>query len=832
MNGDTDPSPHVPQLRALLFTDLCDSTSLVERIGDTAAADLFQQHDRLVLAMQQRWRGQQIDRSDGLFLLFERPVDALGFALDYQQALRQLGQGSAIALSARAGLHVGEVILWNNSAEAIALGSKPVEVEGLAKPMAARLMQLARPGQILLSATAESMVRRAASTLGALGDGLAWRSFGRWRFKGVPQPMDVYGVASPVVPAVRAPRATSKARRDVPFWRRPAAVAAELTFAMALVVGVWLLTRPQPAIAFVERDWVVVGDVRNLTGNVLLDDSLDQAFRISLEQSRFVNVLGDLKVRDTLARMRRAEGTPLDRKAAIEVALRDGAKAVVLPSVMEVHDKLRVAVEVVDPATSQTIYSEFADGRGLDSALASTDRVVAALRGRLGESPRALQRDASPLPQVTTSNLDALRAYSLGVSAYAGHRHGEALDFFNQAARIDPEFAFAYMGSLRVHYSRGDYASALADFRKASSLRNQLPTRDALYLDAWGEEFQGSPLPEVARRWKLLADMYPDYFAGRVNYANTLFHMGNYRQALAASPPLLTAQNPAYAMSLDFVGRLHLARSDYEQAMFYFRASTQTGTWKASRQMAAAYAATGDREAAERILVALPDELPTRIERITLKASRADWVGATKLAADAVDRCGDTAMICDLFKLIALNVQSAAGKVPPASSFDALAARSSAASSGMDRESQLYIAAAAVYLAQRSGHVGVAAKRLPAIRALASTLQDRRCNELVDIIEATTMRSRGQARQAIPLLKRWVDGGEQYQLHVALRDAYATLGDTGAQSTETAWLARNRGLAYAENAGSYVMQARNVLDSGPLLRSGPGSDQPAASTKQ
>ena len=91
MNGDNGTSaPHSPQLRALLFTDLCDSLQLVERIGDVAAASLFQEHDRLVLVLQQRWNGQLIDRSDGLFMLFERVVDALGFALDYQRELHAL----------------------------------------------------------------------------------------------------------------------------------------------------------------------------------------------------------------------------------------------------------------------------------------------------------------------------------------------------------------------------------------------------------------------------------------------------------------------------------------------------------------------------------------------------------------------------------------------------------------------------------------------------------------------------------------------------------------------------------------------------------------------
>ena len=53
-----------PQVRTLLLTDLCDSTQLVERLGDAAAAELFREHDRLVLGLQQQWRGRLIDRGE------------------------------------------------------------------------------------------------------------------------------------------------------------------------------------------------------------------------------------------------------------------------------------------------------------------------------------------------------------------------------------------------------------------------------------------------------------------------------------------------------------------------------------------------------------------------------------------------------------------------------------------------------------------------------------------------------------------------------------------------------------------------------------------------
>ena len=94
--------------------------------------------------------------------------------------------------------------------------------------------------------------------------------------------------------------------------------------AAGLAFGAWFLMHPQPAIAFAERDWVVVGDLRNLTGDQRLDESLEQAFRISLEQSRYVNVLSDMKVRETLGNMQRKPDVAVDRALGSEIALRDG----------------------------------------------------------------------------------------------------------------------------------------------------------------------------------------------------------------------------------------------------------------------------------------------------------------------------------------------------------------------------------------------------------------------------------------------------------------------------------------------------------------------------
>ena len=196
--------------RALLFTDLVDSTLLVERLGDTRAAEVWAAHERRARDLLARHRGREIDRSDGFFLLFDEAADAARFALAYHEALADL------ALNARLGIHVGPVTLRENTLEDVARGAKRIEVEGLAKPLAARIMALANGGQTLLSAT----TREALS--GTVPEGAEIERHGHYRLKGIEEPVEVFelGVrdASPFSPPADADKAYRVVRTG-DFWR-------------------------------------------------------------------------------------------------------------------------------------------------------------------------------------------------------------------------------------------------------------------------------------------------------------------------------------------------------------------------------------------------------------------------------------------------------------------------------------------------------------------------------------------------------------------------------------------------------------------------------------
>jgi len=171
-------------VRALLLTDVVDSTKLSEEIGDAAMAEVWAGHDRVARDLLPKFNGREIDKTDGMLLLFDHATQAVEYAMAYHKALAAL----PVPLKARAGLHVGPVILRENAPDDVAHGANPLEVDGLAKPTAARVMSIARGGQILLTPEARQ-------ALGQTGHKL--ESHGHWMIKGVADPLELFEVGEP-----------------------------------------------------------------------------------------------------------------------------------------------------------------------------------------------------------------------------------------------------------------------------------------------------------------------------------------------------------------------------------------------------------------------------------------------------------------------------------------------------------------------------------------------------------------------------------------------------------------------------------------------------------
>ncbi len=818
-NEDGVADAPAPRLHTLLLTDMCDSVALVEKLGDTAAAELFQEHDRLVLRLQQQWKGRMIDRSDGLLLLFERPVNGLGFALDYRQGLQELGRSRGLELQARAGMHVGEVLTWHNSAEAVQAGAKPLEVEGLAKPLAARLMTLARPGQILLSAVAETLTRRSARELGERSEHLLWKSHGRWHFKGVPTTQEVLEVGEPGFAPLRMPRSTPKAWRDLPLWRRPMALVAEAALLVALGVGAWFIARPEPAIAFAERDWVVMGDVRNLTGNTMLDDSMAQALRISLEQSRYVNVLSDMTVGDTLARMRRQRDTRIDRTIGSEIAIRDGARALVLPTLAQVGGRLRMTVEVVDPRTQATVYVLTRDVRQMDGLLASIDSITGSVRDHLGESSDAIRDMSQPLPEVTTASLDALKLYASGNNVYNQRRMEDARVLYQKAVDIDPQFALALLGITRTYMSQGDAEKAEPYLRRALALHDHLPMRDRLYMEALAAEFEPQPSRHAPAKWRLLGEVYPDYAAAHQNYAWGQFTSGNLDEASTAVTAATASKEPLRYVSWELKGRIQLAQEKYNAAIASFEQMERISGAPPNRHHASALAAQGKLPEALRMLEASavrePSNALIHVQWVAVLLAAGRAADAVQVAdagiAKAEDGSNGTRLTQQLGALVARYRTGVRPAAEPAGLLEQAIRVAETASAG-ELDDLVGNALAAARLQQRHAGRALGAESEQRLARLVQRSGDPGSEALHAVVAADQWRLRGDPQQAMQQLRAAGKAHGLTQWHVAMRDGLQAAGDAQGSRQEQDWLSGHPGAAWGNRMGGEACLVMNVVE--------------------
>ena len=817
-----------PMLRAVLLADLVDSTAFIERFGDARAAVALQRLDLQIRDLLEFTGGRLIDKADGLLAIFERPIQAVDFALRYQQALRHFSSSEGSTLTARVGIHVGELMTWSNTDHAVAAGAKPLEVEGLAKPVAARLMSLALPGQILISSMAQSLAQRAQAELGERTHRLRWMVHGRYRFKGVPAPLLVHEVGEVGFAPLVEPPSGQKVWRELPVWRRPPVVAAEilLFLGVATFYG-YAVFRSPPAISFQERDWIVIGDVSNFTGDPRLEESLDVALRVGLEQSRHVNILSDLKVRDALERMGRSQQATIDRAVGSEIAMREGARALLLPSVTEVGGRLRVSIEIVDPNNQTTVFARSAEGRGAESALTSLDNVSEKLRAELGESLANISARDKPLAQVTTSNLDALRAYSLATAAYHAGRDQDALALFEQALLLDPDFAMAQVGVARVRARNGELALAHKIALSARSKRARMSHREALDLDSFLARFGSGDA--AMQKFKLWATIYPDSFRAYYGYSLAALENNHYEKALESLKPALSPKNPNQRSAYFLQGAILLPLNRFAEARTAFQRADALGAGGDRLEVAEVYAAERDFAGAARVLRAqrasgmAGRDVRLRSGDPLFLLDRGRWTEAIASLAELqklADASSPLQARAWLGTRLAVDDYLGTSGSRPWTEYIAAETRRLASADEIERGHALFPLLAGGWIAARNGDIEAARRALAVADAPALADGSPAVLGMRAILQAQLALAAKKPDVAITLLRARQDGTELYFSHALLMRAYAANGNFSAALAEARWLESGRGRAYGEWNHWGMWNASNVVESNLALLSG------------
>ena len=420
----------------------------------------------------------------------------------------------------------------------------------------------------------EAVVARVPALSGVLGRLLAKSASAR------------YATMAEAREALAAARSGGGARRvfGSPRTRRWWGAVVGTVILSGAVVGVFAIARyftsPAEALAFKERDWVLVTDFENRTGEPVFDSVLETALTVAMQQSAYVNVFPRSRVSETLKRMRRADAPRIDETLGREVALREGVKGLIAGSIGRIGDAYVLSARLVDPATLATVHSESSRAPGRGGVVDALDDLAQGLRRSLGESLERIGGQQVPLPRATTSSLEALSCYARALRLGKG---GETARLLEQAIALDPDFALAHSSLGRQYFVENQRAEGEKHFERALGLLDRLTTRESLWIRAVVADWRGDRERGIEGYRAYLA-RYPDdaraWFA--LGYACQVTDRAEpgadaFRQAIRLDPASGSA-HVNLATCLAGLGRREEAVKEYERA-FALDHSLETGIY-------------------------------------------------------------------------------------------------------------------------------------------------------------------------------------------------------------------------------------------------------------
>ncbi len=335
--------------------------------------------------------------------------------------------------------------------------------------------------------------------------------------------------------------------------RRWVPLAAGATTLVVIFAGLWGtgVLGPRSLVAegkFTSRDAVMLARV-DVVGDSAMSGALTEALRVDLGQSGVLQLVPTSQVRNALTMMRRPVESDPDAVTAREVAIRMGAKAVVVGRAEPVAGQYVVTLRLISAETGDDLAAFRETANGQSELLPALDRASKELRRRIGESLKNV-RASPPMDQVTTASLPALLKYTQALTAFEREDFDRAIVLLNESVAIDSGFAMAWR-KLGVSMSNnGDRAGAIAPLRRAFAHRDRL-TEVERYLTEGSYYSQAAfDTPRAIAAYRAVLEIDSLEPTANINLAIQLEMLGQYREAAMLSSR--TARDSGSAGSIGY----------------------------------------------------------------------------------------------------------------------------------------------------------------------------------------------------------------------------------------------------------------------------------------
>ncbi|MGC2109267.1 MAG: protein kinase [Candidatus Korobacteraceae bacterium] len=355
--------------------------------------------------------------------------------------------------------------------------------------------------------------------------------------------------------------------------RRPWMVATAGAIVAVMMIALGFMARSQrEKTQFRSKDTIVLADFNDNTHTAQWDVTLQRALIEGLEQSPYLNVLSDSRVRQILQEMRRPPDEKLTKEVAQEICKRNNDKALLEGSIGQVGHLYRIQLEATNCQTGDSLASAGQTAKSKDDVLPALGKAVGQLRQTLGETLASVQMYNKPVAEATTKSFPALEAYSLGRKIKRDQGDAAAIPYFERAVELDPNFAQAYAQLATSYFNIGESSLEAKNISKAYELREHVTQPELFNIES---EYYASVTGEVEKTIRTAtawADMYPLAYEPHQYLSDAYGQIGQYakaaeegQEAIQLMPNNAAAYpNPAFAYLA--MNQFAMAKSILEQA--------------------------------------------------------------------------------------------------------------------------------------------------------------------------------------------------------------------------------------------------------------------------
>lgn len=366
--------------------------------------------------------------------------------------------------------------------------------------------------------------------------------------------------------------------------------------------------RPQTPIQFAERDWILVADFNNQTGEKVFDRIVRDLTVQSLSQSTYVNVVPRLSALEAAKRTGLKDVSSIDEKLGRELCLRENYKALLIGDIFKDGSRYVITIKVVVPARDVSAILDSESMQSPDEIFGSVDHLTARVRQALGESLSLIETNRKNLAHVTTPSLEALQRYSTALDLYGEGEYARCVALGNDAVERDPKFAMAHLLLAQAHEKMGDEASSRAQLELARAGLDRVGERERHLILAVG--YSHALMNEkAAEEYQHLLDIFPDDVDALKGFAYEAFWAGHPDQAIAAQRRAL-ALSPGDADCYDTLMTLLVRSNRFSDTLAIYNQARSRHLTAPNLNFLAALATwgTGDLARARQMLEALSDE--------------------------------------------------------------------------------------------------------------------------------------------------------------------------------------------------------------------------------